>query len=52
MAKPTTNPADYIQPLYINGLNGRMLHAQPRKAALGGILLVYVTMLCWSVWGW
>lgn len=42
MAKPQTDPAEYIQPLYINGLNGRMLHAPSAKGRSGReILLVY-----------
>lgn len=42
MAKPAANPADYIQPLYINGLNGRMLHMPAPKNHQGReILVVY-----------
>ena len=33
--------ADYIQPLYINGLNGRMLRAPGKKGTSREILLVY-----------
>ncbi|HEY4161058.1 MAG TPA: alpha/beta hydrolase [Candidatus Saccharimonadales bacterium] len=42
MTQQTADPADYIQPLYINGLNGRMLHA-PSTRSHGGreILLIY-----------
>lgn len=42
MPKKTADPADYIQPLYINGLNGRMLHVPAAKSrASREILLVY-----------
>jgi len=43
MAKAAANPADYIQPLYINGMNGRMLRAPAVKTQAAGreILLVY-----------
>jgi pimeloyl-ACP methyl ester carboxylesterase len=42
MAKPETGPADYIQPLYINGLNGRMLYTPAAKGRGGReILLIY-----------
>jgi len=35
------NPADYIVPLHMNGLNGRMLYLQPKKGKKRQILLVY-----------
>jgi pimeloyl-ACP methyl ester carboxylesterase len=41
MAKKEQNPADFIQPLYINGLNGRMLHVPSRKRAGREMLLIY-----------
>lgn len=42
MSKSASNPADYIQPLYINGLNGRMLRAPAAKSQTNReILLVY-----------
>jgi pimeloyl-ACP methyl ester carboxylesterase len=41
MAHKTVDPTDYIQPLYINGLNGRMLRAPATKNANHEILLVY-----------
>jgi len=39
-AKPK-NPADYIVPLHMNGLNGRMLYLPPKKSKKRQILLVY-----------
>jgi pimeloyl-ACP methyl ester carboxylesterase len=41
--KASKNPADYIGPLNINGLEGRMLHMPPRKAAHANkeILFIY-----------
>lgn len=42
MTQKTAEAADYIQPLYINGLNGRMLHYPAGKTGAGReILLVY-----------
>ena len=42
MAKKDLNSADYIQPLYINGLNGRVLHVPAPKTHSGReILMVY-----------
>jgi pimeloyl-ACP methyl ester carboxylesterase len=41
MAKPTQKPADFIEPLNVNGLSGRMLHAPATKKADREILLVY-----------
>jgi pimeloyl-ACP methyl ester carboxylesterase len=42
MTKKTAEPADYIQPLYINGLNGRILHMPAPKAhADREILVIY-----------
>jgi pimeloyl-ACP methyl ester carboxylesterase len=41
MAKTETDPAEYIQPLYINGLNGRMLHIPPRPGQTREILVIY-----------
>src|SRR6185312_14576812 len=42
MAKTESKPADYIQPLYINGLNGRMLHTPSvSRKYTREILLVY-----------
>ncbi len=35
------NPADYIQPLYINGLNGRMLHLPAPKGHTRELLVIY-----------
>lgn len=37
----TDEPADYIQPLYINGLNGRMLRAPSTTKKQREILLIY-----------
>lgn len=39
--KLTDNPADYILPLNINGLDGRMLHVPARKPGQREILLIY-----------
>jgi pimeloyl-ACP methyl ester carboxylesterase len=42
MSRKTADPAEYIQPLYINGLNGRLLRAPAIKARQNReILLVY-----------
>lgn len=41
MAKTTPNPADYIVPLNMNGLQGRMLHMPAPKGRNREILLVY-----------
>ncbi len=42
MTKKAANSADYIQPLYINGLNGRILHMPAPKAhADREILVIY-----------
>lgn len=42
MPKKAGDPAEYIQPLYINGLNGRMLHVPAPRARQGcEILIVY-----------
>lgn len=42
MAKTEPDAAEYIQPLYVNGLNGRMLHAPARRKKYNRqILLVY-----------
>lgn len=41
MPKKEQTPADYIQPLYVNGLNGRMLHVPAPKHSNKEILLVY-----------
>jgi pimeloyl-ACP methyl ester carboxylesterase len=41
MTKKEQNPSDYIQPLYINGLNGRMLRVPAPKHANREMLLVY-----------
>ena len=41
MAKPTSNVSDFIEPLNVNGLNGRMLHAPAAKKTNREILLVY-----------
>lgn len=43
MAKNTKpfDPAAYIQPLYINGLNGRMLHFPAKKKSQREMLLLY-----------
>jgi pimeloyl-ACP methyl ester carboxylesterase len=41
MAKIEQNPADYIQPLNMNGLSGRMLHAPATKKQRREIMLVY-----------
>ena len=39
--KKTISPADYIQPLNMNGLNGRMLHMPAHKKINREILLIY-----------
>lgn len=39
--KTEFNPADYIQPLNMNGLNGRMMHLPARKAGQREMLLLY-----------
>lgn len=39
--KPPQSPADYIVPLNINGLDGRMLHMPPPKGKTREILFVY-----------
>jgi pimeloyl-ACP methyl ester carboxylesterase len=39
--KKSTNPADYIQPLNMNGLEGRMLHMPHPKGGSREILFVY-----------
>lgn len=41
MAKKSTNPADYIVPLNINGLDGRMLHMPTDGKSKREILLIY-----------
>ncbi len=42
MKKEVSNkPADYIQPLYINGLEGRVLHMPAPKANAREVLFVY-----------
>lgn len=41
MGKKETNVADYIEPLYINGMNGRMLHIPATKKLQREILVVY-----------
>jgi pimeloyl-ACP methyl ester carboxylesterase len=41
MAKTEPNPADYIQPLYINGMNGRMLHMPAPKNTKRELLVLY-----------
>ncbi len=41
MAKAKKNPADFIAPLYMNGLQGRMLRLPPPKGKSREILLVY-----------
>lgn len=41
MAKNTQNPADYIVPLNMNGLQGRMLHLPAPKGKNREILLIY-----------
>lgn len=42
MTKKAAEPADYIQPLYINGLNGRLLHMPaPKSHSDREILVVY-----------
>jgi pimeloyl-ACP methyl ester carboxylesterase len=41
MAKQTADPADYIQPLNMNGLEGRMLHMPHPKNGKREILFVY-----------
>lgn len=41
MKKTAPSPADYIVPLYINGLNGRMLHVPATGNAKREILFIY-----------
>jgi pimeloyl-ACP methyl ester carboxylesterase len=41
MAKPTPNAKDYIQPLNMNGLQGRMLHMPAPKGVNREILVIY-----------
>lgn len=41
MPKTAKNPADYILPLYMNGLEGRMLRLPPRKGLTREIIFVY-----------
>ncbi len=41
MAKTEPNPADYIEPLNMNGLNGRMLHIPATGRAKREILVLY-----------
>lgn len=41
MAKSSQNPADFIVPLYMNGLQGRMLRMPPTKKKRVEFLLVY-----------
>lgn len=41
MVKASSNPADYIVPLNINGLEGRMLHVPARRPTDREILFVY-----------
>jgi pimeloyl-ACP methyl ester carboxylesterase len=41
MAKPTTDVSDFIEPLNVNGLSGRMLYAPASKKTDRQILLVY-----------
>lgn len=41
MAKPAVSPADYIEPLNMNGLQGRMLHMPTPKNRSREILLIY-----------
>jgi pimeloyl-ACP methyl ester carboxylesterase len=41
MAKNEQNPAEYIQPLNMNGLSGRMLHAPATRKYKREIMLVY-----------
>ncbi len=41
MAKTQANPADYIQPLYINGMNGRMMYIPSNKRVKREILVIY-----------
>jgi pimeloyl-ACP methyl ester carboxylesterase len=40
-AKMEPNPANFIEPLYINGLNGRMLHIPSSKKNKRELLLIY-----------
>ncbi len=39
--KKTVNPADFIEPLYMNGLHGRMLRLKPKPRKSKEILIVY-----------
>lgn len=41
MGKTAKDPADYILPLYINGLNGRMMHLPAPKNKKREILFIY-----------
>src|ERR1035437_2543712 len=41
MPKVEKNPADYILPLYMNGLNGRMLRMPPPKGSTTETLFIY-----------
>lgn len=41
MPKPAKNSAEYILPLYINGLNGRMLRLPPPKGKKSEIMYIY-----------
>src|SRR6266536_475449 len=41
MAKKASNPADFIVPLDVNGLSGRMLHMPAPKGKGAEILIIY-----------
>jgi pimeloyl-ACP methyl ester carboxylesterase len=41
MVKTAKDPADYILPLYMNGLSGRMLRYKAAKPKFKEILLIY-----------
>ncbi len=41
MTKPEKDPADYIMPLHINGLDGRMLYMPAPKGKTRNIMFVY-----------
>src|SRR5690349_7083121 len=41
MPKTAKQPADYILPLYMNGLEGRMLRLPPKKGQTREVLFVY-----------
>lgn len=41
MAKKQLNPADYMEPLYMNGMHGRMLRLKPGKHKTKEILVIY-----------